>query len=203
MEAAVTHLKNDPALGPLLEWVQLPVAHPPEQVFPYLVESIISQQLAYKVAMTMLRRVRERVGIDLSAKAVLDTPVEEFRALGLSQKKAEYLHASATFQEQGELDVLRLHEMPDEQVIKHLTQIKGVGRWTAEMILMFPLNRPDVFPVGDWGILKAMQRLYGLSEDPKMLAKECIQVAERWSPYRTLACKILWNSQDGPPKVYE
>lgn len=163
-----------------------------------LMLAIMSQQLSTQVA-----RVFHRRFLDLfpqpnpAPDAVLAIPYETLRSIGLSHAKATYVHNVAAFWvSEGITDDL-LHAMDDAQVIERLTQIKGVGRWTVEMLLMFSLGREDVFPADDLGIQQAMQRLYRLRpKDKKQLLRRMQQIANAWRPYRTYACLHLWAWKD-------
>ena len=122
---------------------------------------------------------------------------EEIRAAGLSRPKVAYLRDLAERVEDGELDVDRLAELPDEEVSAQLTAVKGLGQWTADMFLIFHLGRPDVLPVGDLGIRRAVERAYGLAALPD--AEDLRRIAEPWRPRRSLACLYLWRSLDAEP----
>ena len=130
-------------------------------------------------------------------KQLLAADPDKIRAAGLSRPKINYLRDLAVHVEKGELELEHLDELPDEQVIEQLAAVKGIGEWSAHMFLMFHLGRPDVLPVGDQGIRRAVQVQYGLRKlpDPKRLEK----IARPWRPYRTLACLYLWSSLDNKP----
>jgi len=132
-----------------------------------------------------------------SPKQLLAVNPDKIRAAGLSRPKISYLRDLADHVEKGELELEHLDELPDEEVIEQLTAVKGIGEWSAHMFLMFHLGRPDVLPVGDQGIRRAVQVQYGLRKipDPKRLEK----IARPWRPYRTLACLYLWSSLDNKP----
>ena len=168
-----------------------------EDIYLSLLGSIISQQLSTKVARVIRNRFLDLfVGGYPQPEAVLAQSDETLRSVGLSYQKLGYIRNVATFALAGNLNYDLIGQMEDEALIKHLTQIKGVGRWTAEMILMFTLVRPDVFPVDDLGIQNAMKKLYGLNQTGKLLQTEMIRIAENWRPYRTLASRYLWQSLD-------
>lgn len=170
---------------------------PQEDLYFALLRSVISQQLSTKVARVITGRFCALFPDGYPHPTlVAETPDETLRQVGLSGQKLGYIRNIVAFQQQGELAHDRLTEMTDEDLIRHLTQIKGVGRWTAEMILMFALDRPDVLPVDDLGIRNAMVRHYALPETGKALTARMEEVAEAWRPYRTLACKYLWQSLD-------
>ena len=168
-----------------------------EADFNSLTRSIVYQQLSGKAAATIFGRVVEAAKCDpLTPKAVLKIQPERLRAAGLSQQKASYVRDLAEKTRDGVVEFSRLAFLSDDEVITHLTQVKGVGVWTAQMLLMFALGRPDVLPVADLGIRNAMQKAYVLDAPPK--AKEMEALAEKWRPYRTVACWYLWRSLDGP-----
>jgi O-6-methylguanine DNA methyltransferase len=166
----------------------------PLQVF---ISAIVSQQLSTKVAATILQRVNvliEKQGAPC-AKKILATDDEELRAAGLSYMKVSYLKNLAQHCVDGKFPTLeQVREMSDEQIVKRFTQIKGVGRWTVEMYLIFDLGRADVFPGADYGIRKAIATLYDLPDLPP--AKQMPQYAERWKPYRSIASLYLWRWLD-------
>lgn len=192
-------LFNDPILAGLDQQVTSvfgPIvvgpALPEKQYFTDLVESIISQQLATGVATIISARVHQIVGTDFSPARVLATPIEVLRTAGLSTAKANYIQNIASAWESGEIVSSHLTKMTDEEVIVKLTTIKGVGRWTAEMFLMFCLARQDVFSVGDYGLKKAISRAYQVPMDSK--PSVFLEIADTWRPYRTRASRILWKS---------
>jgi DNA-3-methyladenine glycosylase II len=170
----------------------------PDDAYGTLVRSITGQQLSTKAAATIYGRLTELYGGRTpTPQEILDTDPEQLRAVGLSNAKAAYLRDLAEHIVDGELPVERLAEMSDAEVYQVLTAIKGLGRWTVDMFLMFHLGRPDILPVGDLGIRKAIQANYGLQELPK--AAEMEQLADAWRPHRTLASLYLWESLDNRP----
>jgi DNA-3-methyladenine glycosylase II len=163
-----------------------------------LLRSIVGQQLSTKAASTIYGRMVDIFGGHApTPKQLLAADPEEIRAAGLSRPKIAYLRDLAQHVEDGTLELDRLDELPDEEVSAQLTAIKGLGQWTADMFLMFHLRRPDVLPVGDQGIRRAVQVQYRMRKlpDPKRLEK----VARPWRPHRTLACLFLWSSLDNVP----
>jgi len=159
-----------------------------------LLESILSQQLSVKAAATIFGRFLDLFPNRQPApRRLLALRPEQLRAAGLSRQKAGYLHNVADFALRHAVSRAALRRLADEEVIALLTQIKGVGRWTVEMLLMFPLDRPDVFPVDDLGIQLAMKQLYGLRGQGPRLRKRMTVIADAWRPHRTLACKYLWR----------
>jgi DNA-3-methyladenine glycosylase II len=170
----------------------------PDDAYGTLVRSITGQQLSTKAAATIYGRVTDRYGGRTpTPEEILATDPQELRALGLSNAKAAYLRDLAEHIVDGELPIDELAQMPDAEVHELLTAIKGLGRWTVDMFLMFHLGRPDVIPVGDLGIRKAIQIHYGVQELPT--PGEMEQIAEPWRPHRTLACLYLWESLDNRP----
>src|ERR671921_693346 len=170
----------------------------PGDAYGALLRSIVGQQLSTKAARTIYGRMLELFdGHAPTPKQLLAADPERIRAAGLSRPKISYLRDLAEHVEKGELELHRLEELPDEEVIEQLTAVKGIGEWSAHMFLMFHLGRPDVLPVGDQGIRRAVQVQYRLRKlpDPKRLEK----IARPWRPYRTLACLYLWSSLDNKP----
>jgi DNA-3-methyladenine glycosylase II len=170
----------------------------PDDAYGTLVRSITGQQLSTKAAATIYGRLTDRYGGRTpTPEEIIDTDPQELRALGLSNAKAAYLRDLAEHIVDGELPVDELAQMPDAKVYELLTAIKGLGRWTVDMFLMFHLGRRDILPVGDLGIRKAIQIQYGLQDLPN--AAEMEQIAEAWRPHRTLASLYLWESLDNRP----
>ena len=167
---------------------------------PYgaLLRSIVGQQLSTKAASTIYGRLIDIFGGHApTPKQLLAADPEAIRAAGLSRPKIAYLRDLAQHVEDGTLELDRLPDLPDEEVTAQLTAIKGLGQWTADMFLMFHLGRPDILPVGDQGIRRAIQVEYRMRKlpDPKRMEK----IATPWRPYRTLACLYLWSSLDNVP----
>jgi DNA-3-methyladenine glycosylase II len=170
----------------------------PDDAYGTLVRSITGQQLSTKAAVTIYGRLTALYdGRTPTPQEIIDTDPDQLRAIGLSRAKAAYLRDLAEHIVDGDLPVDQLAERPDAEVAELLTAIKGLGRWTVDMFLMFHLGRPDVLPVGDLGIRKAIQIHYGLEELPK--AAEMERIAEAWRPHRTLASLYLWESLDNRP----
>lgn len=163
-----------------------------------LVESIMSQQLSTRVADVIYARFIDLFdGMEPDAESMLNIKTEQLRSIGLSNAKAAYVHHVARFALKQGMDYKRIKKMDDEEAIRYLTQIKGVGRWTAEMLLMFTFARPDLFALDDLGIQQGMIRLYGLrSRDKKILRKRMEKISSAWRPYRTYACLHLWKFKD-------
>ena len=165
--------------------------------FRALIHAIISQQLSTRAASTIEGRFRALFGGVPTPSQVAATPDAELRAVGLSGQKVRYLRDLCRRVEEGSLPLAELDVMSDDEVIVALTQVKGIGRWTAEMFLMFRLHRPDVLPVDDLGIVKAVQRAYRLRAIPT--PKRLMRLGESWRPYRSVACWYLWASLDNTP----
>jgi DNA-3-methyladenine glycosylase II len=163
-----------------------------------LLRSIVGQQLSTKAAASIYGRLIDIFGGHApTPKQLLAADPEEIRSAGLSRPKVAYLRDLAQHVEDGALELELLPELPDEEVAAQLTAIKGLGQWTADMFLIFHLGRPDILPVGDQGIRRAIQVEYGLRNLPD--AKRMRKIAKPWQPYRTLACLCLWSSLDNTP----
>ena len=171
----------------------------PADHYGALVRAIVGQQLSTKAARSIYLRLTERFdGSTPTPEQVLADEPEELRAAaGLSRAKVGYLRSLAEHVLSGELELERLEDLDDDTVIAELVAVKGLGIWTAHMFLMFHLQRPDVLPVGDLGIRRAIERAYGLDALPD--AAEMERIAEPWRPHRTLACRYLWRSLDNEP----
>jgi DNA-3-methyladenine glycosylase II len=163
-----------------------------------LLRSITNQQLSVAAARTIYNRMLDRFGgRPPTPEEILADDPEELRSVGLSRPKIGYLRSLAEHVLAGELELHCLNELSDEQVIAELVAVKGLGEWTAHMFLMFQLERPDVLPVGDLGVRRAIERAYSLPELPD---RETIErLGERWRPHRTLACRYLWRSLQNEP----
>ena len=162
--------------------------------FRALLHAIIAQQLSTKAAATIEARVAALFDGRPTAAAIAATPDDRLRAAGISPQKLRYIRDLCVRTADGSLALDALGALPDEDVIAALTSVKGVGRWTAEMFLMFRLHRPDVLPVGDLGIVKAVQRAYKLRLAPTPV--RLTRLGENWRPYRSVACWYLWASLD-------
>jgi DNA-3-methyladenine glycosylase II len=168
-----------------------------EDPFRALVQAIVSQQLSTKAARTIGRRLVELHGGVLTPQTVRASSDDALRGVGLSGQKLRYLRDLCQKVQDGSLALSSLSDLPDDEVIAALTQVKGIGRWTAEMFLMFRLHRPDVLPVNDLGIMKAVQQVYGLRKPPT--AARLTEIGESWRPFRSVACWYLWASLGNPP----
>ena len=170
-----------------------------EDHYGALVRTITGQQLSVLAARAIYGRLTARFDDRApTPQEILDDEPEELRAAaGLSRAKVSYLRSLAEHVISGDLELERLDELSDEDVISELTAVKGLGLWSAQMFLMFHLSRPDVLPVGDLGIRRAIERAYNLKELPEPAAIE--KIAEPWRPHRTLACRYLWRSLRNEP----
>jgi DNA-3-methyladenine glycosylase II len=183
-------------IGPLDEYARR--RSRPDDAYGALLRSIVGQQLSTKAARAIYDRLTALFGGHTPTPAeLLGADPEAIRAAGLSRPKVAYLRDLAERVADGDLDLQRLVELPDEEVAAQLTAVKGLGQWTADMFLIFHLGRPDVLPVGDLGIRRAVQLLYGLDRLPE--APELARLAEPWRPHRSLACLYLWRSLDNEP----
>jgi DNA-3-methyladenine glycosylase II len=193
----------DPVLAAVIEAVGPKLgdarAGRPADHYGALVRAIVGQQLSTKAARSIYLRLAERFDgrTPTPTEVLADEPEELRAAAGLSRAKVGYLRSLAEHVLSGELELERLDELPDEQVIAELVAVKGLGTWTAHMFLMFHLERPDVLPVGDLGIRRAIERAYALKALPD--PPEMERIAEPWRPHRTLACRYLWRSLDNEP----
>jgi DNA-3-methyladenine glycosylase II len=170
----------------------------PGDAYGALLRSIVGQQLSTKAASTIYGRMLDLFGgHPPTPKQLLAVDPDKIRAAGLSRPKISYLRDLAVHVQKGELELEHLDELADEEVIEQLTAVKGIGEWSAHMFLMFHLGRPDVLPVGDQGIRRAVQVEYRLRKIPD--AKRLEKIARPWRPYRTLACLYLWSSLDNKP----
>jgi DNA-3-methyladenine glycosylase II len=195
MRKAINHLKkSDPVLRAIIERVGPCRMEFGEPVFHSLAEAIVYQQLNGKAAVTIFKRFAALAGEPLTAEGIAKLTAEQMRSVGLSKQKSSYLRDMAARAIRGELSFARLPEMTDEEVIKHLTQVKGVGVWTSHMFLIFTLKRQNILPTGDFGIRMAMKKHYHKRKLPNPVQME--KIARPWEPYRSIACWYLWRSLD-------
>ncbi len=191
---------KDPVLVEIIRRGHPLESHKSEDLYLKLLSAIVSQQLSTKAAATIFSRFLALFPEQYPQQhLLLAIPDEVLRGAGLSFQKIGYVRNVAAFAQGGNLEHAVIDAMEDEALIEHLVQIKGVGRWTVEMLLMFALERPDVMPVDDLGIQNAMKRHYGLEETGKALKAKMLEIAENWRPYRTIACKYLWQSLNNTP----
>lgn len=191
------HLKQDASIAKLLEVVEMPDFTPSGRIYYDLLESIVSQQLSVKAATTIFNRFCTIFPDNYPhPELLIEVETSRLREAGLSNQKAGYLQNVARFSLNNDLENHTWDQMSDEEIIEFLSQIKGVGKWTVQMLLMFSLGRPDVFPIDDLGIQQAMVRLYGINETGKDLKKKMLEIAAPWQPWRTVACRYLWRWKD-------
>ncbi len=199
----VLHLSKDKKFLQLLSSGNTHTLKKKKNLCLYLCGSIMSQQLSTKVAAVIYDRFLALYNNEVpTAEAIEATPFETLRAIGLSNAKVSYIQNVARFDIEHGINYKVLNKMDNEAIITYLTQIKGVGRWTVEMMLMFALCREDVFAVDDLGIQQAMVKLYKLNtDDKKALKLDMLRISKKWSPYRTYACLHLWNWKDNTPNT--
>jgi DNA-3-methyladenine glycosylase II len=199
----ISHLSKDKKLKKVIDSQQPFVLQKRNKVYLRLCSSILSQQLSTKVAKVLFRRFLELYnGKEPTLKQILSTPAETFRSIGFSNAKASYVHNVCRFFIENKITDAKLYKMSNEEVIELLTQIKGVGKWTVEMILMFTLSREDVFAMDDLGLKQSVIKLYNIKEtDKKLLYQKIEKISMKWSPYRTYASRYLWNWKDNPPEI--
>src|SRR3977135_1946465 len=194
------HLSRDKKFAKILTGKESFSLSKRRDVYLYLCFSILSQQLSTKVADVIRKRFLNLYPAKPSPAQILETSHETLRSIGLSGAKANYVHNVARFSMEFGMDQKKLAGMNNDEVIEYLTRIKGVGRWTVEMLLIFTLGREDVFAVDDLGIQQAMIALYKLDKsDKKKLRDDMLLISAKWSPYRSYACLHLWRHKDKKP----
>jgi len=195
MRKAVAHLKKcDPVLRAIIERVGPCRMEFGPAEFSSLAEAIVYQQLNGKAAVTIFKRFIALAGEPLTPEGILKLSNEQLRNAGLSNQKSSYLKDLATKTAAGMLDFSRLPALSDDEVIEHLTQVKGIGVWTAHMFLIFSLRRPNVLPTGDYGVQMALKKHYRKRKLPR--PKDMEKIARAWEPYRSVACWYMWRSLD-------
>ncbi|HXJ86897.1 MAG TPA: DNA-3-methyladenine glycosylase [Candidatus Binatia bacterium] len=195
MRKAVNHLKkSDPVLRAIIERVGPCRMEFGPAEFCSLAEAIVYQQLNGKAAATIWKRFAALAGDPVTPEGILKLSDAQLRGVGLSKQKSAYLKDLATKTAAGLLDFSRLPDLPDEEVIEHLTQVKGIGVWSAHMFLMFSLRRPNVLPTGDYGVQMAVKKHYRKRNLPR--PKDMEKIARAWEPYRSIACWYMWRSLD-------
>jgi DNA-3-methyladenine glycosylase II len=196
----VDHLSKDKKMKMLIEQHGVFTLKKRNNLWLYLCYSIMSQQLSTRVADVIRRRFIDLYDGEPTAQQVVDTPFEKLRAIGMSNAKARYVQNVARFELENGMSLKKLSRMSNEEVIEYLTQIKGVGQWTTEMLLMFALCREDVFALDDLGLRNAVIHLYDLKHRKKKTMEAAIlKIAGQWAPYRTYACMYLWRWKDNVP----
>jgi len=196
----IAHLSKDKKLKKILEGQEALTLKFHKNICLRLCASIMSQQLSTKVAEVIFRRFLELYGKEEpTPQQIVATPHETLRSIGLSNAKVSYVQNVAQFAIDNNLSDSRLKKMSNEEITDLLTQIKGVGKWTVEMLLMFTLGREDVFSVDDYGIQMAMKKLYNIDDsNKKVMRLQMEKISKKWSPYRTYACLHLWRWKDAP-----
>ncbi len=198
IDKQIAHLKKDKILKKAIEQIGVLTTHKTNtDLYGALIRAIVSQQLSVKAADTIYKRF---IAIFKDGKPeatlILKLKDEQLRAVGLSYQKCSYIKNIAQFSLTEGLDYKLLKLKTDDELISHLIKIKGVGQWTVEMLLMFSLNRENVFPKDDLGIQNGIKKLYNLNSEKKELLKEMLMVSEKWHPYCTLACRYIWRYKD-------
>jgi len=192
----INHLKKDKVFKKIVKTTVLNTYPKSKSCYNALVKSITSQQLSVKAAASIYGRLQILCKNRITKKGISLMDHDLLRSVGLSNSKAGYIKNVATFFTEQKLTDSKIQKLTDEEIIQLLTQIKGVGRWTVQMMLMFQLERPDVFPIGDLEIRKQMINLYQVKEEGKSQLAKLEEIASHWSPYKTLASIYLW-SYDG------
>jgi len=196
----ISHLSKDKKLKKLIEDHGEFKLTKQKNLYLYLCYSIMSQQLSTKVAKVIRQRFLDLYNGEPSPQQIVDTPFEKLRGIGMSNAKVSYVQNVARFEMEKGMDHKKLSKMNNEEVIGYLTQIKGVGRWTTEMLLMFALCREDIFALDDLGLQNAIIGLYELKHrKKKTLQASLLKISEQWAPYRTYACMYLWRWKDNLP----
>jgi len=197
MRSALKHLKKDAVLAKIITRTGPFAIEYREPGFETLVRSIVYQQLSGRVASVIFGRLHAAAGEEtLSPSGIMKLRPERMRALGLSAQKTVYIRELAKHTRRGSVVFETLPDLDDDAVIEHLTRVKGIGVWTAQMFLMFALQRPDVLPTADLGIRTAMKRAWALEDLPKPAEME--RIAAPWKPWTSVACWYLWRSLDNP-----
>jgi len=196
-ENVIKHLSKDSKIKKLIETVTIAPSRSKGDLYEDLIRAIVGQQLSVKAAETIYGRF---MGLFEDGYAypeeLLAMDLPTLRSVGLSRQKGGYIQNIARFFTENKLENKDWSEMTDDEIIDFLTPIKGVGKWTVQMILMFTLNRDDVFPVDDLGIQNAMRALYDIEETGRAFKPKMKEIAEPWQPYRTHACRLLWRWKD-------
>lgn len=199
----IEHLKQDKKLAAFIHGSVHERIKPHSNIPLQLIKSIMSQQLNTKVATVIYHRFLSIYNNKIpKPQQILDTPNETLRATGLSNAKVSYIKNIAAFCMEHKITDKKLHVMTNEEIIELLTQIKGVGKWTVEMLLMFGLGREDVFSIDDYGVRSAMIKIYKLEKlDKKKLNQKLIKISEKWSPYKTYGCLYCWHWKNNAPVI--
>jgi DNA-3-methyladenine glycosylase II len=186
--------KLDPALGKLMDQcgpIEIPLQ---ENYFTSIASAIVGQQLSNRVAGVLWTRLAELSGEAVSPTTMLSLEEEDLRRIGISYSKIKYLKALSTAVIENRLELNQLHLFDDDEIVRQLTSVKGIGPWTAEMFLIFSMGRLDVFSVGDAGLQRAVKWLYNREDVPGK--EELLRISNQWKPYRTIAALYLWRAID-------
>lgn len=193
----ITHLSKDPKLKKLIEAVEIAPVHERGDLYSSLIRAIVGQQLSVKAASTIHGRFMNLFEDGYAyPEEILAMDLPTLRAVGLSRQKAGYIQNIAQFFTENKLQDKDWDSMTNDEIIDFLTPIKGVGKWTVQMILMFTLHRDDVFPVDDLGIQNSMRDIYKIEETGRAFKQKMKEIALAWQPYRTHACRLLWRWKD-------
>ena len=199
--AGARHIsKKDSRMAEVIKKIGPCTLAPRRARFQSLARAIVGQQISTKAARNVFDRLRRESGGYVTAERLVELPKRKLLSAGLSRQKAAYLADLSERVVNGTLRLNQLDHLHDEKVIVELTAVKGIGRWTAEMFLMFVLNRPDILPVGDIGIQDGFQLVYGLRRRPS--EERMLALAEPWRPYRTVGSWYLWRFKDVVPEDY-
>lgn len=198
-EKAIKFLKKDPKLAKIIQKVGKYEISLVKNPYKSLIDAIITQQLSGAAADSISKKFQKLYQRYPKPADVINTSDSKLRSVGLSKMKVTYIKDLSEKIQSKELRISSLKDRSDEEVVSHLTQVKGIGRWTAEMFLIFSLGRLDVLPVGDLGLKKGMQRLYSMPELPEK--DEIEEIAEKWRPYRTVATWYIWKSLNQFDKI--
>ena len=203
LRKAMAHLaENDPQLAPVIERAGMPTIRPHSNHYEALISSILSQQLSVKAAEAIERRFLELFGGALPTPVQILTKDEEtLRGIGISYAKARYMLDLAAHINDGRLSFDKIKKMPNDEVIAMLTDVKGIGEWTAHMYLMFCVGRLDVLPVGDLGIKNGVKKLYRLRDQPDAAKLREVARKKKWAPYESVASWYIWHSLDNKPAI--
>jgi len=195
MEFLAAVFEKDPVIKQVIEeCAEIKITTWGQDIYFALCDCIISQQISAKVATVIFGRFCQLFPDEYPTPTLLlQKTDEELRGVGLSTQKMGYLRNLAEFQVKHNLTFDNLNELSDEEIIKFITQVKGIGRWTVEMLLMFSLCRPDVFPIDDLVIRQKIVKAYQLTEEGKLLRKRMREIAQNWQPYRSFVCMYLWR----------
>lgn len=191
---ALKHLHKEKTLSKVIASLEAPKPAIPNGVYHDLTKAIIYQQISVKAADSIYNRYLELIDFEIdNVERPAEIPFDDLRSVGLSRQKANYIQNISIFFSEEKIKEDGWDSMSDEEIIKYLTQIKGVGEWTVQMILIFTLLRPDVLPVKDYAIQVAMKRIYKLESEKAALIKDMYRIAEPWQPHRSLASRYLWQ----------